>query len=62
MVGLLQLQKLLVLIGSCIQPDANGAFHRQKLSTSFILFSILKKGAALPPRPKGRGLRAVLVR
>jgi hypothetical protein len=29
------------------------------LSQELILFSILKKGAALPPRPKGRGLHAV---
>jgi len=59
MVCFLQLQKLIFLALSRIQTDANGAFHRKKLLIKSILFSIFKRGAALPPSPKGLGFRAV---
>ncbi len=59
-IGLLQLQKFFTLLKGCVQSDADRSLHGQKLSLEFILFSTLKRGAALPPSPKGLGFRAVV--
>jgi len=39
---------------------ANRAFHGARKSHMLFLFSILKKGAAIPPTSEGIGFRAVV--
>jgi len=49
-------KKTLLLFGRSKQPDAGNELHDHRLSTSKLICN-QEKGAALPPRPKGRGFR-----
>ncbi|NGX26230.1 MAG: hypothetical protein K940chlam6_00145 [Chlamydiae bacterium] len=59
-IGILQVIKLLILQRACFKANANGSLHCQKVCLKLILTTILKRGAALPPSPKGLGFRAVI--
>jgi hypothetical protein len=59
-VRFLQLQKQLFLFLISVQWDANGSLHGQELFLNFTLHAIFKKGAALPPSPKGLEVTHIL--